>query len=131
MEHACVSSPAEHQEYIDVAGGDTGYATGLGDGLGVYPGQLLPGFGGEGLQGVVVKLTFNLDAFQSGQLVGYHPFALDVAAVLYLYLGGFDDFVASLLDAIEFALECINVLCHILQSELRAVDEVHELAAVA
>ena len=61
----CRLSSRKHQQHVDVARRDSRDSARLRDCFRIYLYQLLPSFGGKGLNGRIVKFSFNLDTLQS------------------------------------------------------------------
>ena len=127
----CARSPAKHQQHVDVARRYSRNPARLGYCLRVYFHQLLSGFGGKGLNGIIVKLSFYLDAFQSCQLVCNNPFASDVALVLDEYLCSFYNFLLSIGYFIQFVFEGTDVLGNVLNRHLRPVYQIYQFASLS
>ena len=65
-----------------------------------------------------------LDAFQPVYLVGYHPFAVDVALVFYQHLRGFEGFFFPVGHFIQFGLEGGDVRRDVFDGDLRTAQQV-------
>ena len=87
--------------------------------------QLLSGFGGKGLDGIIIELSFYFDAFQTRQFVGDDSFASDVPFILDKNFGCFNDLFFPLGDLIQFPAEGIDMFSHVLDGDLRTVYQIY------
>ena len=102
----------------------------LTDGAGTDAVELLARLGAERLYFGVVKPLGDEDVLQTLKFLGLLPFALDVATVLDEDLGTFGDFLTACRDGLEGTTEGRHHLAQVGEGELRAQDEVDELASL-
>ena len=137
MEHCPVSCvvglaylPAhKDEEHIDIAWRHPRDAACLGKCFWLNLHQFLAAFGGEALEGCVVKVASYADVLQAVHLFGYDALAFDVALVFHSDLGGFGYFFFSVGRSFQYFFQLGDDFCQILQVELRTAYEVCQLAA--
>ena len=120
----------EDEQDAHIVGRDARDARCLTDGAGTDAVELLASLGTEGLDFGVVKPLGDEDVLQTLELLGLLPFALDVATVLDEDFGTFGDFLTACRDGLEGTTEGRHHLAQVGEGELRAQDEVDELASL-